>query len=399
MIERLHPGPHPDADSLNAFIEGVLPEHERLQCLAHLAECDRCREVVFVAQEPPVPASPKPVPVPRRWFAPIPVLSAAAAACLVIAAVWMYLHRAPAMPPAHEMAAHATQPPPAPVSHPSIQQQAQAPPSFRVIEPHPAPRKELSPANILSRSVVKEQSTLPPPPSISFDVPGETARGVLRLPPAYVSPLPKAVPPPPQSHLSGITGTVTDPSGSVIPGATVKLHQLASASTTNAETDRSGTFKMTELPAGRYELQITANGFQRTSIQIDLSPQEVAVVTPTLSVGSSAQTVEVTAATPTLSTESASIVAEPRPLPSKLPIDTTIASGKFLLALDSDGTLFLSRNNGKSWKSVKPIWQGKVVELSQPDPPSTAAFQLTTDSGAHWLSRDGSHWYPTPVQH
>jgi hypothetical protein len=207
------------------------------------------------------------------------------------------------------------------------------------------------------------------------------------------------VPPPPQSHLSGITGTVTDPSGSVIPGATVKLHQLASASTTNAETDRSGTFKMTELPAGRYELQITANGFQRTSIQIDLSPQEVAVVTPTLSVGSSAQTVEVTAATPTLSTESASIVAEPRPLPSKLPIDTTIASGKFLLALDSDGTLFLSRNNGKSWKSVKPIWQGKVVELSQPDPPSTAAFQLTTDSGAHWLSRDGSHWYPTPVQH
>ena len=394
MIERLHPGPHPDADSLNAFIEGVLPEHERLQCLAHLAECDRCREVVFVAQEPPVPASPKPVPVPRRWFAPIPVLSAAAAACLVIAAVWMYLHRAPAMPPAHEMAAHATQPPPAPVSHPSIQQQAQAPPSFRVIEPHPAPRKELSPANILSRSVVKEQPSLPPPPSISFDVPGETARGVLRPPSAYVSPLPKAVQPPPQDGLAGITGTVTDPSGATIPGAIVALHQVDTGKSTNAQTDTSGKFKVTGLPPGRYQLQITSPGFQQTTIQIDLPPQEVAVLTPTLAVGSMSQTVEVNSTVPTLQTESASVAAEPQPLPSKLPVATTISSGKIMLSVDSAGTLFLSKNKGKRWKAVKSVWSGKVVELAEPDPPSTAKFQLTTESGTEWLSRDGSHWYP-----
>src|ERR1700733_7328380 len=101
MSEHLHPGPHPDADSLNAFIEGVLPEHERLQCLAHLAECDRCREVVFVAQEPP--AASGSIPIRRRWFVPIPVLSAAAAACLVVAAVWIYLHRTPAVPPTREV--------------------------------------------------------------------------------------------------------------------------------------------------------------------------------------------------------------------------------------------------------------------------------------------------------
>ena len=40
MSEYLQPGLHPDPDSLNAFVEGVLPEHERLQCLAHLA-CGR----------------------------------------------------------------------------------------------------------------------------------------------------------------------------------------------------------------------------------------------------------------------------------------------------------------------------------------------------------------------
>ena len=71
MSERLHPGVHPDADSLSAFVEGVLPEHERAECLAHLAECSRCREVVFLAQGAPVaPAAPALVPTParQRWF-------------------------------------------------------------------------------------------------------------------------------------------------------------------------------------------------------------------------------------------------------------------------------------------------------------------------------------------
>src|SRR5690349_637441 len=92
MSEHLHP------DSLSAFLEGVLPEHERAQCLAHLAECDECREIAFLAQEPPpVPAAVKPVPAWRRWFAPVPVLAAAAAAVILVA---LYRPRpAPAPPP------------------------------------------------------------------------------------------------------------------------------------------------------------------------------------------------------------------------------------------------------------------------------------------------------------
>jgi hypothetical protein len=82
MSEYLQPGLHPDPDSLNAFIEGVLPEHERKQCLAHLAECLTCREVVYLAEEaleseplslPPTTAK---IPAWRRWLTPIPALSA-----------------------------------------------------------------------------------------------------------------------------------------------------------------------------------------------------------------------------------------------------------------------------------------------------------------------------------
>jgi hypothetical protein len=142
-------------------------------------------------------------------------------------------------------------------------------------------------------------------------------------------------------------------------------------------------------------LQITSPGFQQTAMQIDLAPQEVAVVTPTLSVGTLSETVEVTSAAPsTVQTETSSLAFEPHPLPSRLPVATSLANGKIMLSVDSDGALFLSKNKGKSWKTVKPIWNGKVVELAEPDQPSTANFQLTTDSGSEWLSRDGSHWYP-----
>jgi hypothetical protein len=50
MNRLIQPIVHPDADLLNAFAERTLPEAEGVQVMAHLAECGRCREVVFLAQ-------------------------------------------------------------------------------------------------------------------------------------------------------------------------------------------------------------------------------------------------------------------------------------------------------------------------------------------------------------
>ena len=88
-------------------------------------------------------------------------------------------------------------------------------------------------------------------------------------------------------------------------------------------------------------------------------------------------------------------------LPSKLRVGTTVVSGKLMLATDSAGALFLSQNAGKKWKAVKPVWHGKVVSLvalSTPASSSDPAFQLTTESGAIWLSRDGNRWYAAAAQ-
>jgi len=51
---------------------------------------------------------------------------------------------------------------------------------------------------------------------------------------------------------------------------------------------------------------------------------------------------------------------------------------------------------------VKPQWSGKIVDLvTPPEVPEagSAEFQLTTDSGSDWLSRDGRRWYPKPPKH
>jgi hypothetical protein len=57
--QKLQPGLHPDADQLSIFVEGATTEREHERMLAHLAECDECREAVFLMRKPeetPTPA-------------------------------------------------------------------------------------------------------------------------------------------------------------------------------------------------------------------------------------------------------------------------------------------------------------------------------------------------------
>jgi len=82
-------------------------------------------------------------------------------------------------------------------------------------------------------------------------------------------------------------------------------------------------------------------------------------------------------------------------LQALVPGAAVAARGKLMLKVNSAGALLVSRNAGKHWKTVKPAWPGKAVRvavLAEPGP----AFQLTTDSGSIWFSRDGTHWYPAP---
>jgi Carboxypeptidase regulatory-like domain/Putative zinc-finger len=403
MSEPLHPGMHPDADSLNAFIEGVLPEHERLACLAHLADCPRCREIVYLAQEPAAPASipADPVPFWKGWFGPIPVL-AAALVCMLLVSIGVYrLIQPKRVEPV--LTAVATPPiePSAALSEP-VKEPPSPRPAKSIATRRPAIVQDTAPA---ASPVVTAPQAVPVSPAAP--PPASPIAG------AQFAALPNTAP---KIATSGIAGTVTDPAGVVIAGADVTIRPVTGTSNLDTRTDNKGQYTFAGLPPGKYEVQFLSPGFKETKKQIDLQPQLVARADSRLEVGAATDTVTVTNEAPLLKTESGELshtiattagsslpllTTGPRPgLASGLrgtpPPPTTASNGKLALKVDRAGTLFFSKDGGKSWKAVKPLWQRRVVRVESAHDPG-AVFQLTTDSGSVWLSRDGAHWNPAPT--
>src|SRR4030081_2551864 len=69
-----------------------------------------------------------------------------------------------------------------------------------------------------------------------------------------------------------ISGTITDPSGSVIPGAALTVINNSQGIRTKAISDAKGVFTFPSLAVGQYTLLAEAQGFrpQRTGLTIDV---------------------------------------------------------------------------------------------------------------------------------
>jgi hypothetical protein len=105
---------------------------------------------------------------------------------------------------------------------------------------------------------------------------------------------------------SNIVGTVTDPSGAAVPGATVTVTQEETGLVRSAVTGPSGTFTITTLPSGTYDVRITGKGFKTYAKNgIAVAYNSTARVNASLEVGAVTQTVEVTGAAPLLQTDKA----------------------------------------------------------------------------------------------
>jgi hypothetical protein len=102
----------------------------------------------------------------------------------------------------------------------------------------------------------------------------------------------------PISEHAEATGTVVDQTGAVIPNATINLRQLTIRDTRTASSDGGGRFTLSALPPGRYDLEISAPGFQSLTRAFTLQPRDLAILSATLTVGSVTQTVTVAAPMP-----------------------------------------------------------------------------------------------------
>jgi hypothetical protein len=95
-----------------------------------------------------------------------------------------------------------------------------------------------------------------------------------------------------QSEAS-VSGTVSDPTGSVIAGASVKVRNLETGATRTVVTDQAGRFDAPLLAVGRYELLADKAGFDNTRTEATLVLGQHATADLTLSIAGLQQAVQV----------------------------------------------------------------------------------------------------------
>ena len=102
---------------------------------------------------------------------------------------------------------------------------------------------------------------------------------------------------------AGITGTVTDASGAVIPDANVTITNEGTSVSTKAVTTGSGTYAVTGLTPGAYTVTVEKTGFKKTvQNHVNVEVTVNATVPITLTTGAATETVQVDAQAITLNT-------------------------------------------------------------------------------------------------
>jgi hypothetical protein len=466
------------------FIEGAATAREQEWMLSHLAECAECRKAVFLMQPHEEIERADATPVKRWvWRGLVPIgLPAAAIACGLIA-VFIYIRPHGAAPPNPQQIASVRQPE---IEHPrttiapttnsegvaqSGRPQSSFAPGAAATDVSgrknlvagglnlPKSKSDQATANVAPHATVAAPSASGPVADAATVSGGISSGTVSNLPlngrnvmdlqqlstPADTkgaasqnSSAKKEDMPALEVEratgqnetLAGVSGRITDRSGATISGARVSLRD-AGGKTRQTITSADGSFHLTELPAGRYELIATASGFKTNKQSIELNSSQLAMLQPVLDIGTASEQVTVEAGAQVVQTEDAAlsrnitagvaggaIGGNGNGLPQN--VDTrvfggnvdghSVSHGKRFLSLDSTGNVFLSRNGGKKWKKIRPQWTGKAVRIeltpayrseAPPKPKKdmlgqaseVAVFLLITDAGAVWTSKDGAHWH------
>src|SRR5512138_240371 len=100
-----------------------------------------------------------------------------------------------------------------------------------------------------------------------------------------------------QTTYATITGTVTDPSGLAVPGATVEATHVQSNYRYTAISNEAGVYTLAQLRDGDYTVRVRAGGFRESVVQsVPLVAMEVRRLDFALQLGSVETAVEVSGA-------------------------------------------------------------------------------------------------------
>src|ERR1700722_12239143 len=140
-----------------------------------------------------------------------------------------------------------------------------------------------------------------------------------------------------QSNSGTIVGTVTDPSGAVVSGATVSISNPVSEYARTAVTDKAGRYQFTSLPFNPYHLTVSATGFAAVAQDVDVRSTVPVTLTNTLRLGSASSTVTVEGGGDLVESDSTFHTDVDRDLFQKVPLESPSSSLSSLVTLTSPG--------------------------------------------------------------
>src|SRR5678816_4684934 len=91
-----------------------------------------------------------------------------------------------------------------------------------------------------------------------------------------------------------VTGTVLDPDGSAVVGATVSLKDKSRGLDFTAQTTGAGSYQFTNVPTGTYTMTVTATGFAESTGQVLVSLNQTVTANVSLTITASTAVVNVT---------------------------------------------------------------------------------------------------------
>src|SRR5215510_10742636 len=113
---------------------------------------------------------------------------------------------------------------------------------------------------------------------------------------------------PAQTATGGVNGNVTDPSGAIVPGATIKLTNEATQVETLSKTNETGNYVFVGVQPGTYTLKVEMTGFRSVEakgLRVDVS--QTVTQNFTFEVGGVTETVEVDFAAPLVNSTSSEL--------------------------------------------------------------------------------------------
>jgi Carboxypeptidase regulatory-like domain/TonB dependent receptor len=114
-----------------------------------------------------------------------------------------------------------------------------------------------------------------------------------------------------QAVFGSILGTVTDPQGAAVAGATVTITDQNKGTTETATTNDSGNYTVSHLIPDPYTVRVEASGFKSTEHKdVQVSADTGSRLDLQLQLGATTESVEVTAAAPQLKTDRADVATE-----------------------------------------------------------------------------------------